>query len=44
MTGLRGPYLRAECGGSYLRVCGLDVLSDPGDCFPAGGREQHPSP
>lgn len=30
--------------GSHLHVCGVDVLSGPGDCFPAAGREQHPSP
>lgn len=35
---------RAESGDSHLHVCGLDVLSDPGGCFPAGGREQRPSP
>lgn len=30
--------------GSHLHVCGEDVLSGPADCFPAAGREQHPSP
>lgn len=29
---------------SHLHVCGEDGLSGPGECFPAAGREQPPSP
>lgn len=37
-------FLGVVPGGSHLHVCGEDVLSGPGDCFPAARREQHPSP